>query len=154
METRHATRTVLLNPENRVAIINVHKHGYYKIPGGGVEPGEDTLTAAKREAKEESGCDAEILTELGRIETDLPGWSLHDISDGFLARVVGDIDMPEYEEWERERGFDIEWHDSLDSAISLLEANEVADPDAAKLQARDLNFLKRARDYLQKTEIS
>ncbi len=43
-----------------------------------------------------------------------------------------------------ERGFAVEWHDSLPEAIRVSEANDVVDPDAARLQARDLAFLKRA----------
>lgn len=148
MEVRNATRTVLLDQDNQVAVINVHKHGYYKIPGGGIESSEELIDAARREAKEESGCDSEIVAELGRIETDIPGWNMYDISDGFIARVVGEKGATEYEDWEKERGFDIEWYDSLDEAIQLIETNQVSDPNATKLQARDLEFLKRARNYL------
>ena len=87
MEVRNATRTVLLDQDNQVAVINVHKHGYYKIPGGGVESGEELIDAARREAKEESGCDSEIVAELGRIETDILGWNMYDISRRGLFRL-------------------------------------------------------------------
>ena len=41
MQDRHAVRVVLLDDIGQVAVIYVNKHGYYKIPGGGVETGED-----------------------------------------------------------------------------------------------------------------
>ncbi len=149
MKTKHATRTVLLDTEDRVAIIKVGKYGYYKIPGGGVEDGEDLSESAKREVLEESGCDSEIIAELGRMETDILDWQLHDISDGFIGRVVGEKRPPKFDDYEQERGFSLEWHDSLDDAIRMIEANDnVVDPDAAILQARDLAYLKLAKKYL------
>ena len=43
----------------------------------------------------------------------------------------------------------MEWHD-LDEAIRMIEKNEVDDRDKKVLQARDLEFLKRARRHLEK----
>lgn len=56
--------------------------------------------------------------------------------------------MPNYESWEEERGFAIEWFDNLDAAIETIENNIVEDPSTAALQARDLEFLKFAREKL------
>lgn len=39
-----------------------------EIPGGGVEPGEDALTGARRELLEETGYEAERWTSLGFVE--------------------------------------------------------------------------------------
>ena len=130
-------------------MINVQKYGYYKVPGGGVEDGEDLQTAAKREVLEEAGCDCEIIAELGRTETGIPGWELHDVSDGFVARAVGEKKPPHFDDYEAERGFSLEWYDSLDAAITKIEANHVPEPDAIALQSRDLAYLKLAKEYLE-----
>lgn len=148
MKIRHATRTVLLDQQNQIAIIYVEKHNYYKVPGGGIEEGENLETAAKREVLEEAGCDCEIIAELGRTEHDLPGWDMHDISDGFLARVVGEKGETSYDDYEAERGFNLEWCENIDAAISKIENTVANDPDAAILQARDLGYIKRAKEYL------
>lgn len=148
MEVRKAARMVLLDGEGKVAIINVGESEYYKIPGGGVEDGEDLLEAAKREAREETGCEAEVIGELGRIETDIAGWDLHDVSEGFIGRVIGDKGAPEYDDYEKERGFGLEWHD-LDEAVRMMTENEVEDSDKKALQERDLEFLRRAQGYLR-----
>ncbi len=37
MNPRQAVRVVLLDSNRQVAIINVQKFGYYKIPGGGID---------------------------------------------------------------------------------------------------------------------
>lgn len=151
MERREAVRVVLLDSKGQVAIINVQKHGYYKIPGGGIEPGETPQIAAVRETKEETGCNCGIIAELGSSETSIPNWNMFDISQGFLAKVVGEKQAPKLEEYEEERGFTLEWTPSLNEAIAMIEANtNVADVSAVKLQARDLSFLKRASSYLAK----
>lgn len=157
MEIRNAARMVVLDGEGKVAIITVGANlgtgggvgtaEYYKIPGGGVEEGEDILAAARREAREETGCETEVIGELGRIETDIAGWNLHDVSDGFLGRVVGEKKAPEFDDYERERGFSVGWYD-LDEAIVMIEGNEVMNEYKRVLQGRDLEFLKRAQEYL------
>ena len=66
-----------------------------------------------------------------------------------MGKVVGEKGIPKYDDYERERGFSVEWHD-LDEAIRMIEKNEVDDRDKKVLQARDLEFLKRARRHLEK----
>lgn len=150
MERRKAARVVLLDEDNRVAIICVNKLGYYKIPGGGIEEGESPQDAARREASEESGCDCSIIAELGQSETALPGWGMLDLSQGFLARIEGKKHAPQYEDHEQERGFALKWFPSLNDAIETISSNtNISDPDAAKLQARDLSYLKLAQAYLK-----
>lgn len=149
MKTRHATRTVLLDKDNQIAILYVAKHHYYKIPGGGIEEGEDLVTSAKREVLEEAGCNCEIIAELGCTKNELPGWDMQDISNGFLARVVGEKGTTSYDDYETERGFHLEWCKNIDTAIAKIKNNPVTDPDAAVLQARDLEYIKKAQDFLK-----
>ena len=74
---------------------------------------------------------------------------MHDISYGFLARVVGDKQAPRFEAHEQERGFAAEWLPSLAQTIAKIENNNsIDDASAAALQSRDLSYLKRAADYL------
>lgn len=150
MKTRYATRTVLLDRNDQIAILYVAKHNYYKIPGGGIEEGEDLVTAAKREVLEEAGCDCEIIAELGRTENDLPGWGMHDISNGFLARIIGEQGATSYDDYEIERGFHLEWCENIDMAIAKITKTIATDQDAAILQARDLGYIKRAKEFMEK----
>ncbi|MEO8862807.1 MAG: NUDIX domain-containing protein [Candidatus Saccharimonadales bacterium] len=53
---RRAARAVLLDDNAQVHMLNVSKHGYHKLPGGGIEAGEDILSALERELMEEVGC--------------------------------------------------------------------------------------------------
>ena len=57
----HTVGVCLVTPEadGRVLLIRTPKAGW-ELPGGRVEPGEDLLEAARREALEESGCSVEV----------------------------------------------------------------------------------------------
>lgn len=149
MKPRHAARAVLLDENHQIAILHVGKFDYYKIPGGGIEASEDIITAVRREILEETGCDSEIIAQLGRIENDIPAWDMHDISDGFIARVVGTKKLPQFDSHEVSLEFELEWCPDLDSAIAKLSHNPVLDSSAAILQTRDLEFIRRAKAYLE-----
>ena len=45
----------LIFREGKLAVIYSHAHKFYKIPGGGIEEGEDMVEAMIREVKEEVG---------------------------------------------------------------------------------------------------
>lgn len=146
LKPRLATRTVLFDKDGKVAILHVKKHGYYKIPGGGIEKDENAKDAAFREVVEETGCNCVIIGELGQIETEIPVWGVLDISEGFIGMVQGEKAQPNYDEWETERGFEVKWFDDIDTAILTVESNIVAESGMEALQNRDLVFLRLARE--------
>ncbi len=64
METvfsRPSARAVVLE-NGRAAMVHSLKYGYYKFPGGGIEPGEDLISALVRETREETGLEVDINT--------------------------------------------------------------------------------------------
>jgi 8-oxo-dGTP pyrophosphatase MutT (NUDIX family) len=58
---RRAARVVCVDADDRILLLRwrdpVDEHDVWEPPGGGVEPGEDFLAAARRELAEETGLD-------------------------------------------------------------------------------------------------
>lgn len=68
MIPRESAGGIILNSEGKLALVEQHGNSW-SFPKGGVEAGEDTLAAAKREIFEETGLsDLELLGELGSYE--------------------------------------------------------------------------------------
>jgi len=68
INTRFTLRVygIILNDRNEVLLSDESYlgHRFTKFPGGGLEYGEGTLDCLKREIREETGCDIEILGHL------------------------------------------------------------------------------------------
>lgn len=65
---------------------------HYEIPGGGVDPGEDVLTAVKRETKEETGLDTcEIADYAGAFDYTLDDGRLVRQFNFFLVPTTTDV---------------------------------------------------------------
>ena len=97
---RVAVKTFIVDDEDRVLIIkrrldDCHYPGIYEIPGGRLELGENIFTGAKRETKEETGLDIEILYPL-----DVHHFTRQDnqeiTSISFLCRALSrDVELSE-----------------------------------------------------------
>lgn len=144
-EMRKATRAIVFNDEQEVAILNAGKNKYHKLPGGGVDEGESLIESLKREIKEEVGCDSDIKGELGVVIECKNGHKKIQISYCYIANVKGDIADPSYTENEISEEFGLKWM-SLDVAIRTLEEDKPLDYAGKFIRERDLTFLKKMRD--------
>ncbi len=142
---REASRAIVFDKESKVALLHVTKNNYHKLPGGGIEAGEDISTALDREVLEEIGCSIGNVRELGIIEEYRDKFELHQISYCFLADLVGEKGVPNLDEGELADGFEPVWM-NLEDAISTLEGEVGMAHYGAKFMClRDLTFLKEAR---------
>ncbi len=62
---RLGARGIVLNDKGEIALIYKAVKNEYKLPGGGVEDGEDAQQAFRRECEEELGCIVNVIRELG-----------------------------------------------------------------------------------------
>lgn len=88
MAIRVSAGIIVLDPEDRVALVRHVKPGVYDFwvaPGGGVEDGEDIRAAAAREALEEAGLIVEPV-RLVAIEQLSGVKSGHHVKHWFFAR--------------------------------------------------------------------
>lgn len=140
---RKASRSIVLNGSKKIALLYVSKNKYHKLPGGGIEAGEDIKTALNREVMEEAGVNINILGEIGAIIEYRNKHELLQISYCYYSEVKGEIKEPSFTEEEINNGFKLKWV-SLDEGISILE-NDIPDNYVGKfIQRRDLLFLKSA----------
>jgi len=103
---------MLVNADKRVLVgerIDASAHGFWQMPQGGIDPGEDEQTAALRELAEETGIGSDLVEVIAPaskpMRYDLPPELLGKIWKGrfrgqeqhwFLGRFLGqdkDIDL-------------------------------------------------------------
>lgn len=53
--------------DGKCLLAKSHKHAFYEIPGGGLEPGETHLDAMRREFREESGYEVKAFDEAPKL---------------------------------------------------------------------------------------
>lgn len=114
---RIAVKSFIVNDKDELLLIkresdDSHCPGVWEIPGGRIEPSEDPFEGLRRETKEETGLDVEVLNPL-KVQ--------HFVRDDgqkitmiiFLCRPVSDsVNLSE-------EHTDYEWSD-LDDALSKL----------------------------------
>jgi ADP-ribose pyrophosphatase YjhB (NUDIX family) len=146
---RKAARAIVFNDNNEIAFQFASKHKYYKLPGGGVEKNETIKEALKREVLEESGCEIDIIDDVGIIIEYRNRFDTLQISYCFLARVVGEIGNPKYEELEINEGLMPMWI-SIEEAIDLIEKVDTNDYQGRFIKERDSSFLKETFKLINK----
>jgi 8-oxo-dGTP diphosphatase len=86
---RPGAYAVIVNARGEVALIRVPQ-GYF-LPGGGIDPNEDALSALAREVREETGHEVEVVRELGRAAQFLVARHeelyLNKVGQFFVARL-------------------------------------------------------------------
>ena len=138
-KVRRAARTILVNDKGEVALMNVTKGNYYKIPGGGIEYSEDIIEAVHREAREEAGCEIKIVDELGMIIEYRPLQELLQISYCYVSKVTK-AGAPSFTDEEIADGYGLEWH-SLDDALALMRKTQSKKDPYYNGAARDYEFM-------------
>lgn len=144
---RTAARAVLLNKQGEVYLLNVSKHGYHKLPGGGVDRDEEIEQALERELLEEVGCRAEVLVELGETVEyrAYDDGGLEQVSFAYLARQVGEQVPSALEEGEIEEGMFEVRAKSIDDAIAILSHDTPDNLEGRYIQKRDMSILEEAK---------
>lgn len=142
-EKRSASRAVLFDEKGLIPILFVSKFSYHKLPGGGVEAGEDKVEALDREIKEETGCIAEINGEVGEITEYRSEFNLFQVSYCYIGKVINK-GTPEFEQGELNEGFKLIWV-ALDEAIKLLKDDKPTNYEGKFIQERDLRFLQETK---------
>ncbi|HEU5121582.1 MAG TPA: NUDIX domain-containing protein, partial [Candidatus Saccharimonadales bacterium] len=150
--SRQAARAVVFDSEGHVALLHATNRRYYKLPGGGIDEGEEPLQALERELREEIGSKAEVTHTIGTILEQRYYWNMTQLSYCYIAQQIGEKGDPELTESEREEGFELIWAKDINEAIRLLESSvKTADKNdlgIAFMRMRDTAIARRAKELL------
>ncbi len=147
LKKRFAVRGVFLDINNNIPLLYVAKQDYYKLPGGGVEGGEDRVEALRREVKEETGGEIKVTGEVGKIIEFRSKWNLEQTSYCYFGEIVKK-DEPLFTEEELEDGFKLCWF-SLEDALVKIRESKTEDYHGSFVIERDFNFLKKAKEIIE-----
>lgn len=147
---RRAARGVLFDKDDQIAMMFLAEMGLYKLPGGGIEEGESADQAFLREIMEETGCEAEIIEQLGYIEEHKNRNHYMQYSYCFLAKATSKKDRVYLTENEKKLGMQLKWmtkEQSLDIMNRLI--NECRDYGERFMLFRDRAILEAAITSLE-----
>lgn len=154
-KTRIAARGIIIRNDGMIGIQRKKNTKEYKLIGGGIEEGEEPNIAFKREVLEESGCEIEIIKELGLTEEYITMKDAKQISYIFVAKVLKDTNSVQLTEKEKNEGAELIWvtpYEALklikDSYMNLVSSSYSRDYDVYRMKFISLRDSKILEYYI------
>ena len=144
---RKASRAVVMNDRDEIALLFVTKGNYHKLPGERIKSGETIYDALKREVEEEVGAFIEDIKELGITVEYRSNDNLLQMSYGYIAKATGELKDPMFTDNEINEGFVLRWV-PIQIAIEILKQDMPANDTGKFIQQRDLEFLLKATELI------
>lgn len=144
---RLTARAIVKNQDGLYAVMYAEKFGLHSLPGGGIENGEDALTALRREVYEETGCTCDDIQELGIVYENRASLDYTQINYYY---VVSSADAPgenHLTDAEKASRTIVEWY-TLDEMTRVINKQEFERIQQKYLKARDVAALQEYRQYL------
>lgn len=143
---RRTSRAIVINEEGKCAVMYAKKYNLYSLPGGGIEDGEDEVSALIREIEEETGCTCDEMHQLGIVSENRGHQDYTSLSYYFVVHTKAtprELCLTEAEKCDE---ISVVWC-SLEEAFHLIR-DVVHDTNQRKfLQARDMAALMKYCDY-------
>jgi ADP-ribose pyrophosphatase YjhB (NUDIX family) len=149
--SRYGARGVLRDrSSSNVGMMHMTTANLYKLPGGGIDAGEQPRDAFLREILEETGYEAEITHELGFIEEHKRKNGFMQYSYCYVADANRDTGKTKLSLSERRLGMTVAWM-PLRDAIEAMERSyrECGDYSKRFMLLRDWKILEQAKTLLR-----
>lgn len=137
---RLTARAIVRNWKGEYAVMYSAKFKLYSLPGGGVEDGEDVLTALHREIYEETGCTCDEVQELGAVYENRGSLDYTQVNYYFIV-TTDHIAENHLTETEQENHTEVHWY-SFERMVTLINAQEFDRVQAKYLKMRDVAALR------------
>ena len=138
---RLTARAIVKNQSGMYAVMYSDKFKLYSLPGGGVEDGEDVLTALRREIYEETGCVCDEIKELGIVAENRASLDYTQINYYYVVTTThkpGENHLTESEQASRTV---VQWH-TFGEMVRLINEQEFDRVQGKYLKARDVAALE------------
>lgn len=135
---RYTARAIVKNGDLYAVICSERFHPY-SLPGGGIDDGEDIITALKREILEETGCTCGKITELGMVKENRANADYTQCSYYYVVEADS-IGAPKFTDEETKSGTALQWH-TLSEMIKLINELKPKTYQQQYLKARDVAAL-------------
>ena len=137
-EPRYTARAIVKNGD-LYAVISSEKFHPYSLPGGGIDDGEDIITALKREILEETGCTCKKIFELGMVKENRASADYTQCSYYYVVEAIS-IGEPHFTEAETNSGTALQWY-TLPEMIKRINSIKPTTYQQQYLKARDIAAL-------------
>jgi len=117
---RQGARGIILNSDGKIAVFNKRAKNEFKLPGGGIDEGEDKVEAFKREALEETGCEITEIRFLGTIKEIQSKENFVQLSYVFVSKVLKDTKRLALTEKEKDEDAVLVWL-TVEEALKNME---------------------------------
>ena len=138
---RITARAIVKNQDGLYAVMYADKFKLHSLPGGGVEDGEDVLTALRREVYEETGCVCDEIQELGIVSENRASLDYTQINHYFVVTANHSSCENHLTESEQANRTVVKWV-TFDEVIRLINEQEFDRVQAKYLKARDVVALR------------
>ena len=137
---RLTSRAIVMNEEGKCAVLYAKKYKLYSLPGGGIEEGEDEVSALIREIEEETGCTCDSIHQLGIVSENRGHQDITTLSYYFVVHTKAKPHALCLTEAEEQDGISMMWC-SVEEVLHLIKDVEHDTNQRKFLQARDVAAL-------------
>ena len=137
---RLTARAIVKNRDGFYAVMYSDKFKLHSLPGGGIEDGEDAITALRREILEETGCTCDHIEELGFVSENRAHQDFTTVSYYYIVTTDHKSETIHLTDAEIANKTTVQWH-TLDAAVKLISEPNHETIQRKYLQARDMAAL-------------